>query len=312
MSAVQLEAGLADSREPNKVRQRKHRQSASDVRDVQQNSFPAVTEQADLEPEGHGCCGYFVIVLAALLCLCTFPFTVWFSFAIIQSYEKGIMLRLGKLRKQNGSAILSSGIRFKLPCVDQMIKVDMRTVTVNIPPQDILTKDSVTVAVDALVYMHVVDPASAILRVENWQMSTQLLAVSILRTVLGTYDLAELLTRRSEIDSQLRSELDRGTDPWGIKVERVEIKDVSLPQDMQRAMAAEAQAARAASAKVIAAKGELDASEMLREAALKMSATPVALHLRYLQTLATIATEQNSTIVFPLAMEWLDSFRPKH
>ncbi|CAL8082709.1 unnamed protein product [Calicophoron daubneyi] len=270
-----------------------------------------IHEIADLEPEPHGCCGWLIIILSGLLLVMLFPILIWFSFTVIQSYERGVMLRLGKLRKYRGRPIMESGIRFVLPCVDKVTKVDMRTVSVSIPPQEVLTKDSVTVMVDAIVYMRVVDPASAILRVQDWRTSAQLAAVGVLRTVLGTYVLSQLLSDREGIDVTLKKQLDGATGPWGIKVERVEIKDVSLPQDMQRAMAAEAQAVRAANAKVIAAKGEFDSSQMLQDAAKKLSEAPAAIQLRYLQTLTTIAVEQNSTIIFPLPMELFSMGRTK-
>nr|CAK6928362.1 unnamed protein product [Fasciola hepatica] len=270
------------------------------------------TDPIDLEPEGHGFCGYFLIALAVLMYIFLFPILVLFSFKVIQSYERGVMLRLGKLRKHKGSAIMSSGIQFVLPCVDTIQKVDMRTISEVIPPQEVLTRDSVTVTVDAIVYMRVIEPASAILRVANWLQSTGLLAVSTLRSVLGHYDLAALLTNREEIDTYLKKSLEAATREWGIKVERVEIKDVALPQDMQRAMAAEAQATRAACAKVIAAKGELDSAHMLQQAAQTMSGSPAALQLRYLQTLATIATEQNSTIIFPLPIELMSALTSRN
>ncbi|VDP72713.1 unnamed protein product [Echinostoma caproni] len=272
---------------------------------------PTKIDPVDLEPDDHGACGYIVLILAVIFYILLFPILVFFSFRVIQSYERGVRLRLGKLRKHKGSTVMGSGIQFVLPCIDVVQKVDMRTISQSIPPQEVLTKDSVTVTVDAIVYMRVVEPASAILRVENWRLSTQMLAVSTLRSVLGNYDLSSLLTCRAQIDSYLRQHLDEATHEWGIKVERVEIKDVSLPQEMQRAMAAEAQATRAANAKVIAAKGELDSAQMLQQAAQTMSSAPAALQLRYLQTLATIATEQNSTIIFPLPIELMAAFTSK-
>ncbi|KAF5402352.1 Erythrocyte band 7 integral membrane protein stomatin [Paragonimus heterotremus] len=285
------------SQKPTTVRNRKSSKVTSNT------IHPETSDPVDLEPEAHGCCGYLTIVFSGLFFLLLFPILIWFSFTVIQSYERGVQLRLGKLRKHKGSLVMGSGIRFILPCVDRVIKVDMRTTTVNIPPQEVLTKDAVTIAVDAIVYMRVLEPASAVLRIENWKNSSQLLAVSMLRMVLGNYKLSELLSSRETIDVELRKRLDAATDPWGIQVERVEIKDVTLPPDMQRAMAAEAQASRAANAKVIEAKGEMDSAQMLQEAAKTMSAAPAALQLRYLQTLTTIAAEKNSTIVFPLPLE---------
>ncbi|VDP93563.1 unnamed protein product [Echinostoma caproni] len=191
------------------------------IPDPQDFPAPILTEPIDLEPEGHGCCGYLFITLAFLFYLILFPLTVWFSFTVIQSYERGIVLRLGKLRKQNGSPILGSGIQFLLPFVDKMMKVDMRTVTVNIPPQDVLTRDSVTVGVDAIVYMRVIHPAQALLCVQNWSVSAEMLAVSLLRTVIGNYRLGELLSYREQIDAKLKKQLDEATVAWGINVSRM-------------------------------------------------------------------------------------------
>uniref|UniRef100_A0A094ZHD4 Band 7 protein n=1 Tax=Schistosoma haematobium TaxID=6185 RepID=A0A094ZHD4_SCHHA len=263
------------------------------------------------DEEGIGAGGVILFILITILFICTFPITIFFAIRTVKTYERAIILRFGRLKRSGGKYVLGAGLQFVMPCADQMIRIDLRTKTVNIPPQEILTSDAVTVGVDAVVFMRVIEPAAALLRVENAAKSAELLAVTALRSVLGTYELSQLLTNRDQIDSKLAILLDQATGEWGIKVERVEIKDVSLPQEMQRAMAAEAQAVRASKAKVIAAQGELEASSTLRKAAEEMARSPTALQLRYLQTLATIATEQNSTIVFPLPIELLQSFLSK-
>jgi len=195
------------------------------------------------------------------------------------------------------------GIFFILPCIDTYAKVDLRTVSFDVPPQEILTKDSVTVAVDAVVYYRISNATIAITNVEDYGRSTRLLAATTLRNVLGTKNLSEILSEREGISHIMQSTLDDATDPWGVKVERVEVKDVRLPVQMQRAMAAEAEASRDARAKVIAAEGEQKASRALKEAADVMVDSPAALELRYLQTLHSIAAEKNSTIVFPIPIE---------
>ncbi|KAK4468764.1 hypothetical protein MN116_007937 [Schistosoma mekongi] len=263
------------------------------------------------DEEGIGVGGAILFILITILFICTFPITIFFAIRTVKTYERAIILRFGRVKRSGKKYVLGAGLQFVMPCADQMIRIDLRTQTVNIPPQEILTSDAVTVGVDAVVFMRVIEPASALLRVENAAKSAELLAVTALRSVLGTYELSQLLTNRDQIDAKLAVLLDEATGEWGIKVERVEIKDVSLPQEMQRAMAAEAQAVRASKAKVIAAQGELEAASTLRKAAEEMARSPAALQLRYLQTLATIATEQNSTIIFPLPIELLQNFVSK-
>ena len=194
---------------------------------------------------------------------------------------------------------------FVVPCTDSYHKVDLRTVSFDVPPQEILTKDSVTVTVDAVVYYRIQDATVSITNVEDAHQSTKLLAQTTLRNVLGTKNLSDILSDREAISQFMQSSLDEATDPWGVKVERVELKDVRLPVQLQRAMAAEAEASREARAKVIAAEGEMKASRSLREAADIMSESPAALQLRYLQTLNTISAEKNSTIIFPLPIDML-------
>merc|ERR1719187_2066099 len=191
------------------------------------------------------------------------------------------------------------------------MKVDLRTVSFDVPPQEILTKDSVTVAVDAVVYYKIYNPYISVVNVENASRSTRLLAQTTLRNIMGTKTLAEILSERDAICASMQKVLDAGTDPWGVKVERVEMKDVRLPQQLQRAMAAEAEAAREARAKVISAEGEQKASRALKEAADVMSESSSALQLRYLQTLTQISAEKNSTIIFPLPIELMRGFGQK-
>lgn len=218
----------------------------------------------------------------------------------MQEYERAVIFRLGRVTKGGARG---PGIFFIIPCIDTYTKVDLRTVSFDVPPQEILSKDSVTVAVDAVVYYRISNATIAITNVEDYGRSTRLLAATTLRNVLGTKNLSEILSERENISHMIQATLDEATDPWGVKVERVEVKDVRLPVQMQRSMAAEAEAARDARAKVIAAEGEQKASRALKEAADVMADSPAALQLRYLQTLSSIAAEKNSTIVFPIPME---------
>ncbi|CAJ0959973.1 unnamed protein product [Ranitomeya imitator] len=221
---------------------------------------------------------------------------------IVKEYERAIIFRLGRILRGGAKG---PGLFFVLPCTDSFIKVDMRTISFDIPPQEILTKDSVTVSVDGVVYYRVQNATLAVANITNADSATRLLAQTTLRNVLGTKNLSQILSDREEIAHSMQSTLDVATDDWGIKVERVEIKDVKLPVQLQRAMAAEAEAAREARAKVIAAEGEMNASRALKEASMVITESPAALQLRYLQTLTTIAAEKNSTIVFPLPIDML-------
>ncbi|KAI1903643.1 hypothetical protein AGOR_G00029310 [Albula goreensis] len=252
-----------------------------------------------------GCCGWFLVIISGLFALLTCPISIFMCLKIVQEYERAVIFRLGRITDKKAKG---PGIFFVLPCTDTFVKVDMRTVSFDIPPQEILTKDSVTVSVDGVVYFRVSCPVSAVANVTNADFSTRLLAQTTLRNVLGTKNLAELLSDREGISHSMQSSLDEATDPWGIKVERVEIKDVKLPHQLQRAMAAEAEATREARAKVIAAEGEMNASRALKEASLVIAESPSALQLRYLQTLNTIAAEKNSTIIFPLPMDVMSHF----
>ncbi|XP_066555979.1 stomatin isoform X1 [Amia ocellicauda] len=254
---------------------------------------------------GLGCCGWVLVILSGLFVVLTFPISLFLCIKIVQEYERAVIFRLGRItsRKAKGP-----GLFFILPCTDSFVKVDMRTVSFDIPPQEILTKDSVTVAVDGVVYFRVQSAISSVANVSNADSSTRLLAQTTLRNVLGTKNLSELLSDREEISHSMQVTLDAATDSWGIKVERVEIKDVKLPVQLQRAMAAEAEATREARAKVIAAEGEMNASRALKEASLVIAESPSGLQLRYLQTLTTIASEKNSTIVFPLPIDVLQTY----
>merc|ERR1711879_150521 len=253
-----------------------------------------------------GCGHYILIGLSWLLIILTFPLSLCVTFKIVSEYEKAVIFRLGRLVGAKGP-----GLFFIIPCIDDIIKVDLRTISFDIPPQEILTKDSVTIAVDAVVYYKVFNSQTSVVAVENAAASTRLLAQTTLRNKLGTKTLEGILTDRDEIANDMQNILDVATDPWGIKVERVEIKDVRLPQQLQRAMAAEAEASREAKAKIIAAQGEMDASKALKEASDIINQSPGALQLRYLQTLTTISAEKNSTIVFPLPIDMLQGMHKK-
>ncbi|CAF1073029.1 unnamed protein product [Rotaria sp. Silwood1] len=252
--------------------------------------------------EGIGACGWVLVILSYIVCILTFPFSLCVTIKVVQEYERAVIMRLGRIISGGAKG---PGLFFILPCVDTIMKIDLRTVTFDVPPQEILTRDSVTVSVDAVVYFRIFNPVISVTNVENSRVSTQLLAATTLRNILGTKTLQEILSDRENISHSMQTHLDEGTDPWGVKVERVEIKDVRLPVSMQRSMAAEAEAAREARAKIIAAEGEQKASRSLKEAADIISQSPIALQLRYLQTLTNISAEKNSTIVFPIPIELL-------
>ncbi|KAG1663268.1 Stomatin-2 [Nymphon striatum] len=238
------------------------------------------------------------------LCLAFIDYKKAFD-SVVQEYERAVIFRLGRLLSGGPKG---PGTFLVLPFIENYTKVDLRTLTFDVPPQEILTKDSVTVSVDAVVYYRVFNATVSVANVENAHHSTRLLAQTTLRNILGTKNLAELLSDRDTISSSIQNTLDGATDAWGIKVERVEMKDVRLPVQLQRAMAAEAEAAREARAKLIAAEGEYKSSRALKEAADVLSQSKTALQLRFLQTLNTISAEKNSTIVFPLPMDFLHNF----
>ncbi|MCK5513534.1 MAG: slipin family protein, partial [Deltaproteobacteria bacterium] len=214
---------------------------------------------------------------------------------ILNEYERGVIFRLGRLIASKGP-----GIIFLIPLIDKMQRISLRLITLDIPPQDVITKDNVSIKVNAVVYYRVMDPNNAVVDVENYAYATSQLAQTTLRSVCGQAELDELLAEREKISIRLQEILDKDTDPWGIKVSKVEIKHIDLPPEMQRAMAKQAEAERERRAKVIHAEGEFQASAKLSEAAEVISKDPTALQLRYLQTLAEIATEKNSTILFPI------------
>jgi regulator of protease activity HflC (stomatin/prohibitin superfamily) len=220
---------------------------------------------------------------------------------ILPEYERGVVFRLGRLRPSD----YGPGIFLLIPIVDRMVRISLRTVVHDVPPQDIITRDNVSIKVNAVVYFRVMNPRKAVVEVENYHYATSQLSQTTLRSVLGQVELDELLAEREKINHQLQEILDKQTDPWGIKVASVEVKHVDLPVEMQRAMAKQAEAEREKRAKIIHAAGEKQASQQLYEAAEILSANPTSLQLRYLQTLTEIASENNSTLVFPLPVELL-------
>jgi len=264
-----------------------------------------IPERAPDNSVGSAVFGGFLWVLSILLIIALFPIAILYCIKIVQEYERAVIFRLGRILKGGAKG---PGLFFIVPCIDDYTKVDLRTVSFDVPPQTILTKDHVSVAVDAVVYYRVSDPTVAVTNVADFSSSTRLLAATTLRNVLGTNDLAQILSERKQISDLMQHILDEATDQWGVKVERIELKDVTLPHQMQRAMAAEAEATRDAKAKIIAADGEKQAAVSLKEASNIMSESKSALQLRYLQTLHGIAAEKNSTIVFPLPIELIKGF----
>ncbi len=226
---------------------------------------------------------------------------------ILAEYERGVIFRLGRVLKEPKGP----GLIFVFKPIDRMVRISTRTVVLDVPPQDIITKDNVSVKVNAVIYFRVLGPIKAVIEVENYLMATSQLAQTTLRSVLGQVELDELLSDREKLNIHLQDILDKHTDPWGIKVSAVEVKHVDLPESMQRAMARQAEAEREKRAKIIHADGEFQASKQLAEASHVMERSPITLQLRYLQTLTEIATERNSTIVFPLPLELLDFFMEK-
>jgi len=227
------------------------------------------------------------------------------SIKILAEYERGVIFRLGKLLPRPKGP----GVILVFAPIDRMVRVGLRTVVFDVPPQDVITRDNVSVKVSAVVYFRVIDPLKAIVEVENFNYATSQLSQTTLRSVLGQVELDDLLSQRERLNQHLQQILDQRTDPWGIKVSAVEVKHVDLPPDMQRAMARQAEAEREKRAKIIHAAGEFEASEKLSQAAAVIAAEPVAITLRYLQTLTEIAAEKNSTIIFPLPIEMLHLLR---
>ena len=222
---------------------------------------------------------------------------------VAREYERGVIFRLGRLL----GAPKGPGLFLLIPIVDRMVKVDLRTITLIVPPQEVITKDNVPVRVNAVAYFRIIDPEKAIVQIENFMVATSQISQTTLRSVLGQHSLDELLSERDKINAILQEIIDESTAPWGIKVSIVEVKDVEIPSDMQRAMARQAEAKRERRAKVIAAEGEFQASERLKDAAQVLSENPMSLQLRFLQTMLEISSERSSTIILPLPIEL---FRP--
>jgi regulator of protease activity HflC (stomatin/prohibitin superfamily) len=241
---------------------------------------------------------FIVVVIAAIFVVAV----ILSAIKVVKEYERGVIFRLGRV--EGGPK--GPGLFILLPVVDRMVKIDLRTVTLDVPPQEIITRDNVPARVTAVIYFRVVDPNKSVLEVENHVLATSQIAQTTLRSVLGQKNLDDLLTNREGINEELQKIIDEQTEPWGIKVSVVEVKDVEIPQNMQRAMARQAESERERRAKIIAAEGEFQASERLRQAADRLE-SPTALQLRLFQTMGEIATEQNSTIILPIP---LDLFKP--
>lgn len=231
---------------------------------------------------------------------------LWSAIKILKEYERGVVFRLGRI-----IALKGPGLIIIIPGIDKLIKVSLRTVTMDVPSQDVITKDNITVKVNAVVYFRPIDPIKAITEVEDFYYATSLIAQTTLRSILGQSQLDDLLSKRDELNAELQKVIDFQTEPWGIKVTTVEVKNVDLPVEMQRAIAKQAEAERERRAKIIHAEGESQASKTLAEAAAVISEQPIALQLRYLQTLTEIATEKNSTILFPIPIDLFKVFMPK-
>ncbi len=242
-----------------------------------------------------------------LFVLIIIVFIIGTSIKILNEYERGVIFRLGRvLNRPKGP-----GLIILIPIVDKLVRVSLRTVVHDVPPQDVITKDNISIKVNAVVYFRVVDPMKAIIDVENYLFATSQLSQTTLRSVLGQAEMDELLSQREKINVRLQEILDMHTEPWGVKVSTVEVKNVDLPQEMQRAIARQAEAERERRAKVISAEGEFQASTRLSEASDILSRNPMALQLRYLSTLVEIATEKNSTIIFPLPIDLIKIFMDK-
>lgn len=245
-----------------------------------------------------------VVLAAAAVIVIMFLFA---AIKVAREYERGVVFRLGRLLPEPKGP----GLFVLIPVVDRMVKVDLRTITLNVPPQEVITKDNVPVRVNAVAYFRIVEPKNAIVQIENFMVATSQIAQTTLRSVLGQHMLDELLSERDKINAILQNIIDEATSPWGIKVSIVEVKDVEIPASMQRAMARQAEAERERRAKIIAAEGEFQASQKLSEAADVMAKSPMALQLRYLQTLLEIGATNATTIVFPAPIDMLTAFMGK-
>jgi regulator of protease activity HflC (stomatin/prohibitin superfamily) len=248
-----------------------------------------------------------VLVPPTLIAIVVVAFYLFSSIKILNEYERAVIFRLGKLLDHPKGP----GIILVFAPIDRMARVSLRTIVMDVPPQDIITRDNVSVKVNAVVYFRVMDPRKAIVEVESYHYATSQLAQTTLRSVLGQVELDDLLSERERLNAQLQEILDRHTEPWGVKVASVEVKQVDLPPDMQRAMAKQAEAEREKRAKIVHAAGELEASVKLAQAATAMSVEPMTITLRYLQTLTEIASEKNSTIIFPLPIELLNLLKTR-
>jgi regulator of protease activity HflC (stomatin/prohibitin superfamily) len=248
-----------------------------------------------------------VLIPPTLIVIVVVAFYLISSIKILNEYERAVIFRLGKLL----SAPKGPGVILVFAPIDRMARVSLRTIVMDVPPQDIITRDNVSVKVNAVVYFRVLDPRKAIVEVESYHYATSQLAQTTLRSVLGQVELDDLLSERERLNAQLQEILDRHTEPWGVKVASVEVKQVDLPPDMQRAMAKQAEAEREKRAKIVHAAGELEASVKLAQAATAMAVEPMTITLRYLQTLTEIASEKNSTIIFPLPIELLNLLKTK-
>ena len=247
------------------------------------------------------------LIIVAILAFLVILFLIS-AIKVAREYERGIIFRLGRLLP----APKGPGLFILIPIVDRMVKVDLRTITLNIPPQEVITKDNVPVRVNAVAYFRIVEPKAAIVQVENFMVATSQIAQTTLRSVLGQHQLDELLAEREKINAILQEIIDEATSPWGIKVSIVEVKDVEIPSGMQRAMARQAEAERERRAKVINAEGEFQASERLKDAARVIGDHPIALQLRYLQTLLELGSSQSTTIVFPAPIDLIRPFLEKN
>jgi regulator of protease activity HflC (stomatin/prohibitin superfamily) len=236
----------------------------------------------------------FVVAVAVILS----------SFRVLREYERGVVFRLGRVVPR----AKGPGLIFLIPLIDKLVKIDLRTVTMDVPAQDVITRDNVSVKVNAVVYFRVIEPLKAVVEVEDYLYATSQLAQTTLRSVCGEAELDELLAERERLNTRIQTILDKHTDPWGVKVSMVELKHIDLPQEMQRAMARQAEAERERRAKIISAEGEFQAAQKLSEASEILSRNPMTLQLRYLQTLVEIASERNSTIVFPLPIDLIKVF----
>jgi regulator of protease activity HflC (stomatin/prohibitin superfamily) len=265
-----------------------------------------VTELALVASQAFGFGVVPIIVIASVIVIVGL-FLLTSTVKILKEYERGVVFRLGRV--YSGGA-KGPGLFFLIPFVNRMVKVDLRTVTMDVPPQDVITRDNVPARVTAVIYFRVVDPNKSVIEVENFVQATSQISQTTLRSVLGKKDLDDLLANREAINAELQTIIDEQTEPWGIKVSVIEVKDVEIPQQMQRAMSRQAESERERRAKIIAAEGEYQASERLRQAADRLD-TPTAVQLRLFQTMAEIATEQNSTIVLPIPLDLFGPFIEK-